>query len=198
MGQLEILNPGLPDWQALLGTGTQAAHSDGSDGHFTGTSGAPGTLPGTADGQQYMWIFSNSAFSNGRLDYLPPISALANTTYTLTAAAGQRKTDTDPGGRIDVILVLDGAQVAVTSLNEVVAGIPNDTFVDVSTSYTTGAGDAGKPLGIRLAVFGQGGVAFDNIRLEFVPEPGALPSLGSGMMLLGWLDRRRRRRAIGV
>jgi hypothetical protein len=31
--------------------------------------------------------------------------------------------------------------------------------------------------------------------LKFIPEPGVLLSLGSGVMLLGWLDRRRRRRA---
>ncbi len=30
-----------------------------------------------------------------------------------------------------------------------------------------------------------------------VPEPGVLLSLGSGLMLLGWLDRRRPRRALG-
>jgi hypothetical protein len=34
--------------------------------------------------------------------------------------------------------------------------------------------------------------------LKFLPEPGALLSLGSGLMLLGWLDRRRKRRAIGL
>ena len=33
--------------------------------------------------------------------------------------------------------------------------------------------------------------------LKFVPEPGFLLSFGSGLMLLGWLDRRRRRRAKG-
>jgi hypothetical protein len=33
--------------------------------------------------------------------------------------------------------------------------------------------------------------------LKFLPEPGALLSLGSGLLLLGWLDRRRKRRAIG-
>ena len=33
--------------------------------------------------------------------------------------------------------------------------------------------------------------------LKFLPEPGVLVSLGSGLVLLGWLDRRRRRRAIG-
>jgi len=33
--------------------------------------------------------------------------------------------------------------------------------------------------------------------LKYLPEPGALLSLGSGLMLLGWLDYRRRRRAIG-
>ena len=30
-----------------------------------------------------------------------------------------------------------------------------------------------------------------------LPEPGVLLSLGPGLLLLGWLDRRRRRRAIG-
>jgi hypothetical protein len=33
--------------------------------------------------------------------------------------------------------------------------------------------------------------------LKYLPEPGVLLSLGPGLMLLGWLDRRRRRRAIG-
>jgi hypothetical protein len=34
--------------------------------------------------------------------------------------------------------------------------------------------------------------------LKYLPEPGALLSLGSGLMLLGWLDHRRRRRAISA
>jgi hypothetical protein len=34
--------------------------------------------------------------------------------------------------------------------------------------------------------------------LKYLPEPGVLLSLGSGLMLLGWLDHRRRRRAIGL
>ena len=33
--------------------------------------------------------------------------------------------------------------------------------------------------------------------IKFAPEPGVLVSFGSGLMLLGWLDRRRRRRAKG-
>ena len=33
--------------------------------------------------------------------------------------------------------------------------------------------------------------------IKYLPEPGALLSFGSGLMLLGWLDRRRRQRAIG-
>ena len=33
--------------------------------------------------------------------------------------------------------------------------------------------------------------------IKYLPEPGALLSLGSGLMLLGWLERRRKRRAIG-
>ncbi len=34
--------------------------------------------------------------------------------------------------------------------------------------------------------------------LKFVPEPGVLLSLGPGLMLLAWLERRRRRHAIGL
>jgi len=34
--------------------------------------------------------------------------------------------------------------------------------------------------------------------LKTLPEPGALLSLGSGLMLLAWLDCRRRRRAVGL
>jgi hypothetical protein len=33
--------------------------------------------------------------------------------------------------------------------------------------------------------------------VKYLPEPGVLVSFGPGLMLLGWLDRRRRRRAIG-
>jgi hypothetical protein len=34
--------------------------------------------------------------------------------------------------------------------------------------------------------------------IKYLPEPTALLSLGSGLMLLAWLDGRRRRRAIGL
>jgi hypothetical protein len=34
--------------------------------------------------------------------------------------------------------------------------------------------------------------------LKFFPEPGALLSLGSGLILLAWLERRKRRHAIGL
>jgi hypothetical protein len=33
--------------------------------------------------------------------------------------------------------------------------------------------------------------------LKYLPEPGVLASFGSGLMLLGWLERRRRRRSTG-
>jgi hypothetical protein len=41
----------------------------------------------------------------------------------------------------------------------------------------------------ELYVVDLGGEVF---RIVTVPEPGVLLSLGSGLMLLGWLDRRRR------
>jgi hypothetical protein len=34
--------------------------------------------------------------------------------------------------------------------------------------------------------------------LKYLPEPGVMLSLGSGLLLLGWLERRRKRRAIGI
>ena len=43
---------------------------------------------------------------------------------------------------------------------------------------------------------GLSGTSPGQLRIE-TPEPGVLLSLGSGWILLGWLDRRRRRRAIG-
>ncbi len=33
--------------------------------------------------------------------------------------------------------------------------------------------------------------------LKYLPEPSALASFGSGLMLLGWLERRRRRSSSG-
>jgi hypothetical protein len=58
--------------------------------------------------------------------------------------------------------------------------------------------DLADQFGIHFSLFVESPELLCLPSLKFAPEPGVLVSFGSGLMLLGWLDRRRRRRAIGV
>jgi hypothetical protein len=173
----------IPYWQARL-SGAGVSVWNPSDAQFSGTTGFPGTLPGTADGAQVVVIGANSAFETAVLNSIGSVPAKANTIYTLTVALGKSKDRI--AATAEIVIVLDGVEVASTTVYGSSGQIPNDSFADFSTSFTTEAGDVNKPLTIRLRGIGAGSssaVAFDNVRLVPFIDATTFPlaDVGGGM-----------------
>jgi hypothetical protein len=99
-----------------------------------------------------------------------------------------------PGYRVE--LLAGGVVVAQTQRTQ----SPGEgTFERSLVEYNSPVKDdlAGQPLGIRLVhlLAGPGrDVDFDDVRLEVVPEPGAVDLAAAALLMLGWLVRRRRGR----
>lgn len=176
--------PGSPtDW--LLSGGGGVYYPNG--GNFISS----GPLAAPADGNQYAYL--ETATANPGTVTLTSAASLATvvagTTYTLTAAIGHRNFDAAGGRRPDdykIELLVDGTPVATNTLSDAHTNIPSGTWVDLSTDFT--AISSGGALTIRLthssddATFRQG--AFDNIRLDAVPEPTSLALLGLGGLIV--------------
>ena len=188
---------GVPDWLFASSSGFGAAEVlDPPAATYTGTGGNNTPLPGSGQGGQLADINTFSAGFAGTYT-LTTATDLAtvtdNTLYTLTVALGDRKTGTPfPVTAID--LLVNGTLVASTSASA--ATIPDDTFTDFSTSFSTGTADplTGGGLKIRLRAESQTFQVFvsdfDNVRLDQtaapapVPEPGTLVLLGCGLISL--------------
>jgi PEP-CTERM motif len=190
-----------------------AAGNDGTQNQgVTDPSATFGNPVGT-DGSVFGFV--NNA---GTITYTDPLGVIApNTTYTLTVALGNNRQDatnsTDPGtinfgrpGSNTIALTANGTPVAGTGTTNVAAfstgtipTIPNDTFVDFTAFFTSGADSSvdplvGQSLGIVLsatALDGGSQSLFDNVRLNavVVPEPTSLGLIG--LAGLGLLARRR-------
>ena len=141
------------------GTATVRGLANPVNTEFPGTTGAPGTLPGTADGKQYIW-------ANGAGSYWYDTGALqANTFYTLTVAIGQRLDIS--AGNVQIAL-LNGTNNTGTFLGGAAinaAAITPGSFSDRSLSISTGPAVSGH-LTILLQGFSGTQNQFDNVRLN--------------------------------
>ena len=152
---------------------------------YPGTTGSPGTLPGTGDGAQFAFINSGAAIYQD-VGLLQP-----STVYTLTIASGNRTTN--DGSSSGSISLVNGTSDTGTVLSSLAITPPTGTFADFTTTFTTGAsvvGDLTIVLNSTSSATAQ--INFDNVRLDATPAPeptSAALLLGSGAMLM--LRRRR-------
>ncbi|MEO6435577.1 MAG: PEP-CTERM sorting domain-containing protein [Tepidisphaeraceae bacterium] len=198
----------VPDWtftsseNGIIAAGVW----DPVNADYGGSNGDNAALPGTAQGGQAAYVYLEQfndldpqplggiLTSNTALVTIEPL-----TRYDLTVAIGNAKSFNPGEVTIQEILV-DGEVVASEFTDE--STLPNNTFTDVTTSFTTTIDDPliGGQLRIRLihthAGTGIREVEFDNIRLmtTTVPEPtsAALTLLCAAAMTA----RRRREPAI--
>jgi hypothetical protein len=196
---------GVPDWIFASSTGFGSAEVlDPPAATYTGTGGNNTPLPGSGQGGQLGDINTFSAGFAGTYTLTSSTdlaTVMDNRMYTLTVALGDRKTGTPfPVTAID--LLVNGILVASTSANA--AMIPDDTFTDFSTSFSTGTADplTGGNLRIRLRAespsFQVFVSDFDNVRLDQTaltpttpaPEPGTFALLGLGSIAVARVRRR--------
>ena len=197
--QTTVLTPNGPtDW-----TGFNAGSGGSYDIGLSGENGSDytvGPLAAPASGNSYLWI--NRFNGNGTQVagiYQDVGSLLADTTYTLSVAIGQRA-GAGPNGSWSpgIISLLNGTDNtgAIMATGGGLSSTPN-TWEDFTTSFTTGASVSGD-LTIELSVLDAPSIQadFSNVELTAtsVPEPGAFAMFGGGLALL-WLVVRRRKQA---
>ena len=187
-------------------TGWQFA--DGSSA--TGTQNQSPNNPVGTDGVQWAFLNIDGASAapneNGTItSTVSPTIIAPNTLYTLTVALGNNNevnTNYNFPGDDQIRLLANNTTIAASPL---ISGytIPNDTFVDYTVTYQSGANstvdpNVGQPLNIQLYAQQRsdasccGQSLFDNVRLDgtTVPEPAALSLFG--LAGFGLLARRRR------
>jgi hypothetical protein len=195
-GQTTVLTPNGPtDWTGFnVGSGGQ--YDIGLSGQ-NGSDYASGPLAAPASGNSYLWI--NRFNGNGTQVagiYQDVGSLLADTTYTLTVAIGQRiGTGPDGAWSPGIISLLNGTSNTGT-VEATGGGLPTTpgSWQDYTASFTTGDTVSGD-LTIELSVLDAGSIQadFSNVELtaQAVPEPGTYALLAAGLVLVPFLARRR-------
>ena len=178
--------------------------TDFDNSSYHGSHGDNAPLPGTAHGGQAASIGIQSLMSVGHLTSSSGLGLVAdNTVYRLTVALGNALNFAHPDTST-IQLLVDGAVVSSRSM--AATAIPDGTFTDFSTSFTTAAVSdprTGGMLAIRLQVSssnpsfetGDWHTDFDNVRLDAtpVPEPSTLLLAAGALVGLGITRIRRRR-----
>ena len=134
---VNVLNPSFEDTVYVdQGSGTGTANwvngSGGTynpqDGQFTGTTGAPGTIPGTGDGTQVAYMNgSNPMYQNvGTIE--------ATSAYELTVAIGQRLDLNWSNLTVELRADSQAGTVLASDVFDA-ADAPDGTFSDVSISF---------------------------------------------------------------
>jgi hypothetical protein len=190
LGQTVVLTPNGPTGWTGFNVGSGGNYDIGITYSGSGTDfTTPLTAP--ASGNNYLWI--NRFNGNGTQVagiYQDVGSLLANTTYTLTVAIGQRG-DTAPNSQTSwspgIISLLNGTSNTGTVL-ATGGGIPGtaDTWQDYTVSFTTGASVSGD-LTVELSVLDALSIQadFSNVQLTKATVPVInKPILSGGNLIL--------------
>ncbi|MBX2850282.1 MAG: PEP-CTERM sorting domain-containing protein [Phycisphaeraceae bacterium] len=157
---------------------------------------------GIPDGNQWGLITFTASNKDVTLAQDTGVTIVEGVTYTLTVAVGEQF---NQAAVVDIARIFlygattgDTAAFAVTDNIDLIGAGDDSAWADFEVSFTATAGQAGESLviglgsGSNIANGGTGfnsNVAFDNVRLEAVPEPGSLALLGLGGLCV--LHRRR-------
>jgi hypothetical protein len=175
--------------------GYDAPDNDALYGFF-GASGN-GTPLG-ADGANAAWL----AVDGNQYDLLSqvlPVTLQAGHTYTLTVAVGKAPSGNSPSAELlfstgDALQTWQAAGPGIAP-----AEMVNAAFMDESFSFTCSPDNPkiGQQLAISLCGYsgsdGAGWIAFDNVRVSDVPEPGSLALLACclfGLVVRAWRKRK--------
>jgi hypothetical protein len=177
----------------------------GSDAFFTENSGDeffPGSAgsgtPIGADGPQHATLADYQQDVNFFQSAASLSSFVAGSTYQLTIAIGNLLPANEHPGTLRIGFLVGDAFVPGGDTTFQAANLaPEGAFRDFNFDYTAQADDAGKNLKIYVSELGHGtgntqiDVAFDNVRLDIVPEPAAaLLVLFAGTSVFGFGRRR--------
>ncbi len=146
-----------------------------TNGQFAGTTGAPGTLPPTGDGTNYLFI------GLGHPGYCwQTIGTLqSNTIYTLTVAVGNSLLN--DGGQGSIALLSgsfpNGTTIASAPVDSTL--ITPGTFADTTLVFTTGQHASGPFTILLQGTTGGSGteLIYDNVRLDASPAPSKATAL---------------------
>jgi len=184
-------NVSLPSGWVLDAPGsTGGGFINPNEAQFPGAGGDQGPLPAPALGPQAGWLFSagNSA-SIATMTSVALGPAQPNTAYILTAAIGNSADPHDGDPQILRLRLLLGGSVVAEGF-ATGAAIPNGGFLNIQTSFLTGASVTGN-LQVQLVHEQPAGLgnefryAFcDNVQLVPEPSMAALFCVGLFLVLL--------------
>ncbi|MHC4983136.1 MAG: PEP-CTERM sorting domain-containing protein [Planctomycetota bacterium] len=198
----------LTDWTITVNPWRFGGRFDPNDNHYTdATNGAPlPDLPSPADGQQVAFFHCGTGAAPNCWFTITSTNSLENIRtgiYTLTVAVGttHRWTGTPSStswGNFDAVrlrLLGTGDAIIATSGNVGSPAAGSGQFVDKQLVFDNSNGAyTGEPLKIDIYCKDDEAfqhVNFDNVRLEYVPEPATTCLLAVGAA--GAFARRRKR-----
>lgn len=193
-----------PYWNKDLSNTAYISIANVTDGSFPGTSGSPGLISGGDSTQLvYNYMGSPGGFGGRIFAGTQNGDTLQAGTYTLKVAVGNDQNWTGGEAYLD-LGTYNGASGDgngyMSEKHVLAASIPGGSMTTFQTQLIVSGSDPqiGNPILISLhAVNNKGSgaavVCFDNVRLDYVPEPGTMALVASGLLgLLCYAWRKRR------
>jgi hypothetical protein len=208
-------NPSLPNSGQYIGEGAGTSTPGYPIPDWTVTSNVEGVQNGEGiygDNGSAPYGY-NFGWDDGTANFYQVLSGSGSTietgTYTLTVALGTRSGGPTAGSSLSLFTASGSSLGTLLKTTGTVGAVTSGTgtFTDYTLTYDVAVGNPyiGDTIAISLAGgnfksgTGVGNDDFDNVRLTFdpIPEPSTYALMVGGMLMLGYLVRRRVVRAGG-